>query len=98
MRLDARGFDEGRHGRPLTFRSCGDIFEYCRLSHDSCEPAVNVRKRSATMPEFQYQDPFPLAKDDTRYRLLTKEYVSVAAFNGKEILVVDPEGLAVLAN
>jgi fumarate hydratase, class I len=50
------------------------------------------------MPEFQYQDPFPLAKDDTRYRLLTKEYVSVAAFNGKEILVVDPEGLAVLAN
>jgi fumarate hydratase, class I len=50
------------------------------------------------MPEFQYQDPFPLAKDETRYRLLTKEYVSVAAFNGKEILVVDPEGLAVLAN
>jgi fumarate hydratase, class I len=50
------------------------------------------------MPEFQYQDPFPSAKDDTRYRLLTKEHVSVATFTGKEILVVDPEGLSVLAN
>ena len=24
-------------------------------------------------PAFQYQDPFPLAKDQTRYRLLRKE-------------------------
>ena len=30
------------------------------------------------MPEFSYQDPFPLAKDQTNYRLLTKEDVSVA--------------------
>src|SRR4030067_184210 len=29
------------------------------------------------MPEFLYQDPFPQGKDDTKYRLLTKEYVSV---------------------
>ena len=50
------------------------------------------------MPEFLYQDPFPQGKDDTKYRLLTKEYVSVSRFNGKEILVVDPEGLAFLAN
>jgi fumarate hydratase class I len=50
------------------------------------------------MPEFLYQDPFPRGKDDTKYRLLTKEYVSVSRFNGKEILVVDPEGLAFLAN
>src|SRR4030042_1467462 len=48
------------------------------------------------MPEFLYQDPFPQGKDDTKYRLLTKQYVSVSRFNGKEILVVDPEGLAFL--
>src|SRR3972149_4809634 len=50
------------------------------------------------MPEFLSQDPFPQGKDDTKYRLLTKEYVSVSRFNGKEILVVDPEGLAFLAH
>src|SRR3972149_2534725 len=50
------------------------------------------------MPEFLYQDPFPQGKDDTKYRLLTKEYVSVSRFNGKEILVVAPGGLAFLAH
>ena len=50
------------------------------------------------MPEFKYQAPFPLAKDTTKYRLLTKDYVSVASFDGKEVLKVDPEGLAFLAN
>ncbi len=48
-------------------------------------------------PAFQYQDPFPLAKDDTRYRLLTKEGVSVATFDGKEILKVEPSALTRLA-
>jgi len=50
------------------------------------------------MPEFSYQDPFPLGKDTTKYRLLTKEYVSTAKFDGKEILKVDPEGLAYLSH
>ncbi len=48
-------------------------------------------------PAFQYQDPFPLSKDDTRYRLLTKEGVSVAKFDGKEILKVEPSALVRLA-
>jgi fumarate hydratase class I len=48
-------------------------------------------------PAFQYQDPFPLAKDDTRYRLVTKEGVSTATFDGKEILRVDPSALVRLA-
>src|SRR5512138_1027521 len=48
-------------------------------------------------PAFQYQDPFPLAKDDTRYRLLGKEGVSVATFDGKEILKVEPSALETLA-
>jgi fumarate hydratase class I len=50
------------------------------------------------MPEFSYQDPFPLGKDDTKYKLLAKSYVSVANFEGKQILKVEPEGLEYLAN
>ena len=49
------------------------------------------------MPDFIYQEPFPLDRDTTRYRLLSKEFVSVGTFEGKEILKVDPEGLAFLA-
>jgi fumarate hydratase class I len=48
-------------------------------------------------PAFQYQDPFPLAKDDTRYRLLDKDGVSIARFDGKEILKVEPSALTRLA-
>ncbi|MDD5761410.1 MAG: fumarate hydratase, partial [bacterium] len=50
------------------------------------------------MPAFKYQDPFPLGKDKTKYRLLTKKYVSTRKFDGKEILKVEPEGLAFLAH
>jgi fumarate hydratase class I len=50
------------------------------------------------MPEFSYQDPFPTGKDDTKYKLLAKGYVSVANFDGKQILKVEPEGLEYLAN
>lgn len=40
---------------------------------------------------------FPLGKDDTKYRLLTKDYVSTVDFYGEKILKIDPEGLALLA-
>lgn len=49
-------------------------------------------------PEFLYKDPFPLEKDTTKYRLLTKEHVSLASFDGKQILKVDPEALSLVAN
>ncbi len=49
------------------------------------------------MPEFAYQDPFPLGPDSTRYRHLTSEYVSVASFEGRDILKVAPEALTLLA-
>ncbi|MBQ2722615.1 MAG: fumarate hydratase [Opitutales bacterium] len=48
-------------------------------------------------PPFEYQKMFPLGKDDTKYRLLTKEYVSTVDFEGKKILKVDPKGLTLLA-
>lgn len=49
-------------------------------------------------PPFVYQEQFPLGDDTTQYRLLTKEHVSVAEFDGKEILKVAPEALTLLAN
>jgi len=49
-------------------------------------------------PEFVYQDPLPIEKDSTRYRLLTKDYVSVTNFEGNEILKIDPQALTLLAN
>ncbi len=48
--------------------------------------------------QFFYQDPFPLGEDTTKYRLLTKEHVSVTEFEGKKILKVNPAGLTLLAN
>ena len=48
-------------------------------------------------PDFHYQDPFPIEKDDTQYRLITSDYVSVADFEGHPMLKVEPEGLRLLA-
>ncbi len=48
-------------------------------------------------PAFRYQEPFPLGRDETRYRLLTREGISVKSFDGKEMLAVDPSALASLA-
>ncbi len=44
-----------------------------------------------------YQDPYPVAPDETTYRLITTDYVSVAKFADQDVLKVDPEALAVLA-
>lgn len=49
-------------------------------------------------PPFKYQAPFPMGQDTTEYYLLTKDHVSVQQFNGKDVLVVEPEGLTQLAN
>lgn len=49
-------------------------------------------------PEFNYQEPFPLGKDETEYYLLTKDHVSVSQFEGETIVKIEPEGLTKLAN
>jgi len=49
------------------------------------------------MSKFVYQKPFPIKKDTTTYRLLTKEFVSTVEFDGRKILKVAPEGLELLA-
>ena len=49
------------------------------------------------MSKFAYQKPFPIKKDTTTYRLLTKDFVSTVEFEGRKILKVAPEGLELLA-
>lgn len=52
------------------------------------------------MPEFAYQDPMPMGADTTKYYKIegSEKYVSVARFEGKEVIKVDPEALKVLSN
>ncbi|MCB1174472.1 MAG: fumarate hydratase, partial [Leptospiraceae bacterium] len=49
------------------------------------------------MSDFQYYEPFPIAKDDTPYRLITDQHVRVENFQGREMLVIEPEALTLLA-
>lgn len=49
----------------------------------------------ATKP-FHYQEMFPMGKDTTEYYHLTSDYVRVEKFEGRDMLVVDPEALTVL--
>lgn len=49
------------------------------------------------MTDFIYQEMFPLGKDKTEYRLLTKDHVSTNNFDGKTIVKVSSEGLSFLA-
>ena len=49
------------------------------------------------MAEFKYAPMFQLGKDDTEYRLVSKEGISVGEFEGKEILRVSKEALTLLA-
>ena len=48
-------------------------------------------------PPFVYQDPLPLAGDATELRLLSREGVSTASFEGREIVKVEPSALSYLA-
>jgi fumarate hydratase class I len=47
--------------------------------------------------DFIYQDPYPILKDDTQYKKITSDYVSVQQMGDREVLNVDPKGLELLA-
>lgn len=49
------------------------------------------------MSDAAQADLFPLATDDTPYRKLSSEHVTVDTFKGHEILTVEPEGIRLLA-
>ena len=48
-------------------------------------------------PEFKYQEILEIKGDDTEYRLVTDEFVSVVDFDGQQVLKVEPQGLEHLA-
>jgi fumarate hydratase class I len=49
---------------------------------------------------FVYQDPYPLGKDQTKYRKIegSEQYVTVEQFAGQDVVRVCPEALSILAN
>ena len=49
------------------------------------------------MAEFFYQDPYPILRDITEYKKISSDYVSVEKFGDREVLVVDPKALEVIA-
>jgi len=49
------------------------------------------------MAEFLYSPMFSLGPDSAGYRLLTKDHVSGGSFEGRDIVKIAPEGLALLA-
>jgi fumarate hydratase, class I len=49
------------------------------------------------MPDSAYHEMFPLAADETPYRLVTADHVGVEKFNGAEILTAESQALTMLA-
>lgn len=49
------------------------------------------------MAEFSYQNPFPILRDTTEYRKISSDYVKVEKIGDKEILLVDPKALELIA-
>jgi fumarate hydratase, class I len=74
------------------FTYCGDGGQ-CKslifVLHNTVKPTP--------MADFKYQKPFPIKKDTTSYKLLTKEFVSTLEVDGRKILKIDPKGLELLA-
>jgi fumarate hydratase class I len=50
-----------------------------------------------TSPAYRHASLFPLAEDTTPYRKLSGDHVRMDSFNGEDVLVVEPEGLRLLA-
>jgi len=49
------------------------------------------------MPDFFYQDPYPIQHDPTEYRKISSDYVSIEKYGDREMLKVDPKGIELLA-
>ncbi len=56
-----------------------------------------VRWSAMATPDFKYQPIIELGADETQYRCLTNEFVSVSEFEGRAVLKIEPEALTFLA-
>ncbi|MFA5903430.1 MAG: fumarate hydratase [Desulfobacula sp.] len=50
------------------------------------------------MDGFIYENMFPLGKDTTEYRLLTRDHVRIKEFEGKQVLMIEPQALTLIAD
>ncbi len=64
----------------------------------SAVAAIDVAAPRHLVADAEYQALFEMGQDQTRYRLLSKDYVSVGSIDGTKVLKVDPAALALLAN
>ncbi len=49
------------------------------------------------MSEFKFETMFPLGEDTTEYRLLSKDHIRMKEFEGRDVLMVEPEALTLLS-
>jgi fumarate hydratase class I len=49
------------------------------------------------MNKFKFETMFPLGEDTTKYRLLRKEHIRVKEFEGRDVIMVEPQALVNLA-
>lgn len=49
------------------------------------------------MSEFKFETMFPLGEDTSEYRLLTKDHIRVREFEGRDVIMVEPQALTLLA-
>ena len=47
--------------------------------------------------DFIYQDPYPILKDDTVYKKISSDFVTIEKFGEREILNIDPKALELLS-
>ncbi len=50
------------------------------------------------MTQFTYKPMFPLGEDTTEYKLVSREYINIKEFGGKDVVTVEPQALTLLAN
>src|SRR5690348_4127024 len=67
-----------------------------RPSIDECYMLRRQDSEEPEMPDFQFQEMLPLGRDDTPYRLITKDHVSTFEAGGKQFVSVATEGLRLL--
>jgi fumarate hydratase class I len=63
----------------------------------SVSPGQNGEGAGSPEDVFLYTNPFAHGEDTTKYRLVSPEHVRVRNFEGKPVLVVEPEALTLLA-
>lgn len=94
-----QGMDDKQvHPEWVPFREDGPAREWLLPDLPRMPTRATWRLITMSTPPFVYQELFETGPDETVYRLLTAEHVSVKPFNGSELLAVDPQALTLLAD